>query len=45
VVYVTEGADAAEQMKRITENYPQFTDYELMFEEKYCKVYWVKTAG
>jgi hypothetical protein len=45
VVYVTEGADAAEQMKRITENYPQFTDFELMFEEKYCKVYWVKTAG
>jgi hypothetical protein len=43
VVYVADGADAAEEIGRITEQYPQFTEWELMFEEKYCQVYWVKT--
>jgi hypothetical protein len=43
VVYVADGADAAEEIGRITDQYPQFTEWELMFEEKYCQVYWVKT--
>jgi hypothetical protein len=44
VVYVADGADAAEEIGRITAQYPQFAEWELMFEEKYCQVYLV-SAG
>jgi predicted secreted protein len=44
VVYVADGADAAAEIGRITVQYPQFAEWEPMFEEKYCQVYLVKAA-
>lgn len=43
VVYVADGADVDAQLGRILESNSGLTEYqELMFEEKYCDVYYLK---
>ena len=43
VVYVADGADADAQLGRILESNLHLTEYrELIFEEKYCDVYYLK---
>lgn len=39
VVYVAEGADAEAQLERIFQSNSKLAEYERMFEEKYCDVY------
>lgn len=39
VVYLAEGADAEAQIERIFQSSLKLTEYELVFEEKYCDVY------
>lgn len=39
VVYVAEGADAKAQIARIFQSSSKLTEYERVFEEKYCDVY------
>ena len=43
VVYVADGADADAQLGRIIDTNPRLTEHrELMFEEKYCDVYYLE---
>lgn len=43
VVYVADGADADAQLGRIIDTNPRLAEHrELMFEEKYCDVYYLK---
>lgn len=42
VVYIAEGADDVVQMRRILDSNPGLWDGQLMFEEKYCRVYYVQ---
>lgn len=41
VVYLDKGADEEAQLARIFASNPNLKDYELKFEEKYCKVYYM----
>ncbi|MCM1297361.1 MAG: hypothetical protein NC311_17625 [Muribaculaceae bacterium] len=41
VVYLAEGADAQEQIGRLFAGNPGLTEYECVFEEKYCGVFYV----
>lgn len=43
VVYVADGTDADDQLGRIVNSNPRLAEHrELMFEEKYCDVYYLK---
>lgn len=40
VVYISNTADAEEQIRRIMESSPSLKEYELQYQEKYCDVYY-----
>ena len=40
VAYIAKGADRQEQIGRLLDSAPKLTDYRLVFEEKYCDVYY-----
>lgn len=42
VVYLSNTADAEEQLRRIMESSPKLTAYELQYQEKYCDVYYFR---
>ena len=42
VVYIAEGADDEAQIGRILESNPGLSDGQLVFEEKYCRVYYMQ---
>lgn len=41
IVYIAHGADAEEQIGRVLDSNHNLTEYRLMFEEKYCDVYYL----
>ena len=41
-VYIAEGADDEAQVRRILDSNPGLSEGRLMFEEKYCRVYYVR---
>ena len=42
VVYVSNAADAEEQLQRIMDTNPNLKEYELQYQEKYCDVYYFR---
>ena len=42
VVYVSNAADAEEQLQRIMDSNPNLKEYELQYQEKYCDVYYFR---
>lgn len=42
VVYIAEGVDDAVQIRRILDSNPGLSEGQLMFEEKYCSVYYIQ---
>ena len=42
VVYISNTADAEEQLQRIMDSNPNLKEYELQYQEKYCEVYYFR---
>ena len=40
IVYLSSTAQKQEQLQRILDSNPNLTEYELLYQEKYCDVYY-----